>query len=171
MGPESMESFSISLCRLLAQEESACRRLLETVQEERKAIHALAVVEFPGINSRRLAVLEHLRALAHERDLLVLRFAEIDGAGTVSPPLQRIVESLTDPRSDDLREQYRRVMDAAKLVRGEIRQNAVLIEGIRDFMDNALSAGSKAASGLELYNGGGRSAGAGPAAALIHHQG
>jgi FlgN protein len=170
MGSESMESFSTSLCRLLAQEESACRTLLETVQEERKAIRALAVAEFPGINSKRLAVLEQLQTLAHERDLLLRRFAETDVAGPVSIPLQRIVESLTDPRSGELREQYQRVMAAAKLVRGEIKQNAVLIEGIRDFIDNALSAGSKAAPGLDLYNGGGRNAGARPAA-VIHHRG
>lgn len=161
-----------TLCNLLAQEESACRSLLETVQEERRAIRTLAIAEFHTINGKRLAVLEQLRVLARECDLLVQQFTQTEG----SPPqsslsLQRVIDSLTDHHSNELRGQYKRLMAAAKLVREEIKQNVVLIEGIRGFIDNALSAGTKVVPGLDLYNGGGQSTSALPTTALFYQQG
>jgi len=160
-----------ALCNLLAQEESACRSLLETVQEERRAIRTLAITEFHTINGKRLAVLEQLRVLARECDLLVQQFTQTVGSPQSSLSLQRVIDSLTDHHSNELRGQYKRLMAAAKLVREEIKQNVVLIEGIRGVIDNALSAGRKVVPGLDLYNGGGQSTSALPTTALFYQQG
>lgn len=160
-----------ALCNLLAQEESACRSLLETVQEERRAIRTLAITEFHTINGKRLAVLEQLRVLARECDLLVQQFAQTEGSPQSSLSLQRVIDLLTDHHSNELRGQYKRLMAAAKLVREEIKQNVVLIEGIRGFIDSALSAGKKVVPGLDLYNGGGQSTSVLPTTALFYQQG
>jgi hypothetical protein len=164
-------STALDLCRLLEREEAACNALLDTVHQERAAIRALAVAEFHPINSRRLAVLESLQTLADERLQLVRQFGRENGLFDRTVTLQGILDQAQSPLFDEIRRRYGSYMATAKLVREEIKQNAVLIEGIRGFLDSAMSAGANAAPGLDLYNGGGRSAATQPSAALIHQRG
>lgn len=159
------------LCRLLIEEEAACRSLLETVQEERAAIRTLAITEFHTINCRRLAILESLQTLAEERTRVVRQLAEHHGlqAGTCS--LHQLLDHLTDSGSGDLQARYNSFMSTAKTVRDEIKQNVVLIENIRGVVDKALSAGTALVPGHDLYNHDGHSSRVSPLNVLIHQQG
>lgn len=159
------------LCRLFTQEEAACRALLETVAEERVAIRTLAIAEFHPINCRRLAILESLQALAEERALLVQRLATAEGFPPDISALRRFIDRSTGPGSDELRTRYTAFLATAKLVRDEIKQNIVLIEGIRGVVDRALGAGTTIVPGLDLYTHDGRSSTVTPVNAVIHQRG
>ena len=158
------------LCRHLNREEAVCRSLLETVQEERLAIRRLAIIEFHPINCRRLALLESLQQLTQERDDLVRRLAVQFGFPEAAS-VQHLMDRLTAAESADLRARYRSFMETAKVVRDEIARNAVLIEGIRGLIDQALSAGSEAMSGQDGYGSDGRRALAPSANVLLYQQG
>jgi flagellar biosynthesis/type III secretory pathway chaperone len=158
------------LCRLISREEAACRSLLETVQEERTAIRRLAITEFYPINCRRLAILESLQVLAQESNELVGRL--IAGFGLPeTTTLEDFIDRLTEPESADLRARHRSFIAIAKSVRAEIAQNAVLIEGIRGLVDQALSAGTTVVPGQDLYAADGQSSCAGRLNVLIHQRG
>jgi len=159
------------LCRLLYQEETTCRQLLETVHTERAAIRTLAITEFHSINCRRLSILESLQSLADERQQLVQELAVHYGLQPVTTSIQELIDNIQDSASENLRTAYRSYMTVAKTVRDEIKQNVVLIEGIRGVVDQALSSGAPAASGGDLYTADGQSFVAGPVNMLIHQQG
>jgi hypothetical protein len=159
------------LCRLLSQEEAACRSLLETVHEERAAIRTLAITEFHPINCRRLSILESLHGLADERQRVVHELAGRHGLPASGTSLHRLLDHLKGAAAAELRAVYRSYMAAAKLVRDEIKQNVVLIEGIRGVVDQALSAGTTVLPGQDIYTSAGHSSGAGRLNVLIHQRG
>lgn len=159
------------LCRLLRQEEATCHQLLETVHTERAAIRTLAITEFHSINCRRLSILESLQSLADERQQLVQELMAHFGLQSVAASIQELIDKLQDSASADLRTVYRSYMTVAKTVRDEIKQNVVLIEGIRSVVDQALSTGAPVASGRDLYTADGQSFVADRVNVLIHQQG
>ncbi len=159
------------LCRLLLQEEATCHQLLETVHAERAAIRTLAITEFHSINCRRLSILESLQSLADERQRLVQELVTHYGLRPEAMSIQNLIDNVQDPASEDLRTVYRSYMTVAKTVRDEIKQNVVLIEGIRGVVDQALSTGTPVAPGRELYTADGQSFVAGRVNVLIHQQG
>lgn len=159
------------LCRLLRQEEATCHQLLETVHTERAAIRTLAITEFHSINCRRLSILESLQSLADERQQLVQELAVHYGLQPVTASIQELIDHIRDHGADDVRAIYRSYMTVAKTVRDEIKQNVVLIEGIRGVVDQALSAGIPVEPGKELYTADGQSFVAGRVNVLIHQQG
>lgn len=159
------------LCRLLRQEEATCHQLLETVHTERTAIRTLAITEFHSINCRRLSILESLQSLANERQHLVQELVAHYGLQPVATSIQGLIDNVQDPASEDLRTVYRSYMTVAKTVRDEIKQNVVLIEGIRGVVDQALSVGTPLAPGRDLYTAEGQSFVAGRVNVLIHQQG
>lgn len=161
----------IQLCRLLRQEEATCHQLLETVHTERAAIRTLAIIEFHSINCRRLSILESLRSLADERQHLVQELAAHYGFQLEATSVQKLIDHVQDPASEDLRIAYRSYMTVAKTVRDEIKQNVVLIEGIRGVVDQALSISVPADPGRDLYTPDGQSSVAGRVNMLIHQQG
>jgi hypothetical protein len=159
------------LCRLLCQEEATCRQLLETVHTERAAIRTLAITEFHSINCRRLSILESLQSLADERQQLVQELAVHYGLQPVTTSIQELIDNIQDSASEDLRTPYRDYMTVAKIVRDEIKQNVVLIEGIRGVVDQALSTRAPAVPGGDLYTADGQSFVVGRVNMLIHQQG
>ena len=161
----------IQLCRLLHQEEATCHQLLETVHAERAAIRTLAITEFHPINCRRLSILESLQSLANERQHLVQEVGAHLGLQPVTTSIQELIDNVQDSASEDLRTTYRSYMTVAKAVRDEIKQNVVLIEGIRGVVDQALSTGAPAVPGGDLYTAAGQSFVAGRVNMLIHQQG
>jgi hypothetical protein len=160
----------VDLCRQLGREEDACRALLETVQEERAAIRRLAIAEFHPINCKRLAVLESLQRLSQETDGMVRSLAAKVGLPPTTS-LQGCMDRLGPEESLDLRARHVSFMEAAKTVRAEIGQNAVLIEGIRGLIDQALSAGSAAVPGQDGYGSDGRRMRTPSANVLLYQQG
>ncbi|UVT14564.1 MAG: flagellar export chaperone FlgN [Nitrospira sp.] len=158
------------LCRLLDQEKATCLQLLETIHTERAAIRTMAITEFHPINCRRLAILESLQSLADEREQLVRELASHHGLPE-GASIQNLIDHVRSAASDDLRERYRSYMTIAKAVRDEIKQNVVLIEGIRGVVDQALSAGAPVVPGRELYTADGQSFVASHVNVLIHQQG
>ena len=159
------------LCRLLRQEEDTCHQLLETVNTERAAIRTLAITEFHSINCRRLSILESLQSLADERQQLVQELMGHFGLRPEAASIQELIDHIQDSASDDLRAVYRSYMTVAKTVREEIKQNVVLIEGIRSVVDQALSTGAPVVSGRDLYTADGQSFVTDRVNALIHQQG
>lgn len=157
------------LCRVLDQETSACQSLLDTVHEERAAIRTLAITEFHGINCRRLAILETLQSLADERQRLVQEWAGRQGWPQITS-VHHVLDRLADAPAE-LRSGYHRYMSVARLVRDEIKQNVVLIEGIRGVVNQALSTGTTVLPGQELYTPAGQSANTAPVNVLLHQQG
>ncbi|BFU90988.1 MAG: hypothetical protein NTAFB01_21750 [Nitrospira sp.] len=159
------------LCRLLRQEEAVCHQLLETIHAERAAIRTLAITEFHSINCRRLSILESLQSFADERQHLVQELGAHYGLQPVTTSIQELIDHVQDAASEDLRAAYRSYMAVAKTVRDEIKQNVVLIEGIRGVVDQALSTGAPAVPGRDLYTADGQSFVAGPVNMFIHQQG
>jgi hypothetical protein len=159
------------LCRLLRQEEATCHQLLETVHTERAAIRALAITEFHSINCLRLSILESLQSLADERQHLVQELAAHYGLQPVATSIQGLIDNVHNPASEDLRTAYRSYMTVAKTVRDEIKQNVVLIEGIRGVVDQALSSNTPVDPRRDLYTADGQSFVAGRVNVLIHQQG
>ncbi|MDH5667246.1 MAG: flagellar protein FlgN [Nitrospira sp.] len=170
MTPLSPMPDLIDLCRHLSREEAVCRSLLETVQEERLAIRRLDIAEFHPINCRRLALLESLQQLAQESDQLVRQLAVRFGFPQTTS-VQSLMDHLTVAESADLRAMHRSFMGTAKVVRDEIAQNAVLIEGIRGLIDQALSAGSEGLSERDGYGSDGRRAQTTSGNILLYQQG
>jgi hypothetical protein len=171
MPPSTFLPTITKLCRLIHQEEAACHQLLETVHAERAAIRTLAIIEFHSINCRRLSILESLQSLANERQQLVQELVAHYGLQPVTTSIQVLIDHVHDTASADLRVAYRSYMTVAKIVRDEIKQNVVLIEGIRGVVDQALSTGTPVAPGRDLYTADGQSFAAGPVNVLIHQQG
>ncbi len=159
------------LCRLLDQEKATCLQLLETIHAERAAIRTMAITEFHGINCRRLAILESLQSLADLRQQLVRELALHHGLAMEGASIQDLIDHMRSAASDDLRAGYRSYMTVAKTVRDEIKQNVVLIEGIRGVVDQALSAGTPVVPGRDLYTADGQSFVAAQVNVLIHQQG
>ncbi len=162
---------AVLLAQLITQEETACQSLLETVHEERRAIRALAVTEFHAINSRRLAILESLQALADQRDALVSKLSQQFRLAPSASTLQGVIEALRGAEAVPLREQYERFLATARTVREQVKHNVVLIENIRGFIDAALTAGTTVIPGSDLYGQSGLSRSAPAAATLIRQQG
>lgn len=163
-------SSSISrLCELLRQEEAACHQLLDTVQAERRAIRELDIAQFHGINCRRLSILEVLKVLAEQRECLVQDLSAHHGLPS-SSSLHELVDRLPGSATE-FRACYATYIASAKTVREEIKQNALLIEGIRGVIDQALSVQAPVAQGHDLYTAGGQSFIAGRVNMLIHQQG
>jgi flagellar biosynthesis/type III secretory pathway chaperone len=170
MSSRTLPPTTAQLCRLLSQEEAACRRLLDTVHEERAAIRTLAITEFHAINCRRLSILESLQALADERQRVVHELAGRQGLPSAMS-IHGLLDHVKGAGSAELQAVYRSYMAAAKTVRDEIKQNVVLIEGIRGVVDQALSAGTAVVPGQDLYTADGQSSGAGRVNMLIHQRG
>ncbi len=169
MGPAVSSPPIARLCLLLDQEASACRSLLETVHEERAAIRTLAITEFHGINCRRLAILESLQSLADERQQFVQEWAIREGwPETIS--VHQMLDRLAEVPAE-LRRSYQHYMSVARLVRDEIKQNVVLIEGIRGVVNQALATGAALVPGQELYTPAGQSANTAPVNVLLHQKG
>lgn len=171
MSPFIYSPTMAQLCRLLGQEDATCRQLLETVHTERVAIRTLAIAEFHAINCCRLSILESLQALADERQSLVQALGANYGLQSATTSIHALIDHVHGPASEELRVAYHSYMTTAKIVRDEIKQNVVLIEGIRGVVDQALSTGTPVAPGRDLYTADGHSFVAGPVNVLIHQQG
>ncbi|OQW35788.1 MAG: hypothetical protein A4E19_16190 [Nitrospira sp. SG-bin1] len=171
MPPSTSVPSIIQLCEMLRQEEATCHQLLETVQAERAAIRTLAIAEFHSINCRRLSILESLQSLTEGRQQLVQELATHYGLPSGAVSTQELIDALHAAVSDDLRTAYRSYMTMAKTVREEIKQNVVLIEGIRGVVDQALSASTPVAPSRDLYRADGQSFVASRVNVLIHQQG
>lgn len=167
----STHSATRKLSQIISQEETACQSLLETVYEERRAVRALAVTEFHTINCRRLAILEVLQTLANERDLLILQLSQTYKLSQSASTLHGVIDALSDNDAGSLREQYDRFIATAKMVREQVKQNVVLIENIRGFVDGALSAGTALLPSRDTYNSTGHAPSALTQPALIRQQG
>lgn len=168
--PDPMPVPSIAgLCDLLHEEEAACRALLATIHEERAAIRALAITEFHPINCRRLAILESLQTLADTRGRLVADVAQAQGLAREIETLQQLIDRLDPAPAALLRTRYHAYIATAKTVRAEIKQNVVLIEGIRAVVDRALSP--DAAGPRDLYSPQGYASAAPASTVLIHQRG
>jgi flagellar biosynthesis/type III secretory pathway chaperone len=170
----STSSAIFQLEQVLVEEVTVCQSLLETVYEERKAIHSLAVMEFHAINCRRLAILEMLQRLTEKRDGLVSQLSRTYQLPESASTLQRIIEAIEaikDSDAETLRKQYDRFMTTARTVRDQVKQNVVLIENIRGFLDKALCAGVAGVPGLELYTNTGHNRITHAEATMIRQQG
>ncbi len=93
------------------------------------------------------------------------------GLPSVTTSIQDLIDHVQNATSEDLRASYRSYMTVAKTVRDEIKQNVVLIEGIRGVVDQALSTGTPVVPGMDLYAADGQSFVAGRVNVLIHQQG
>ncbi|HJT18936.1 MAG TPA: flagellar protein FlgN [Nitrospira sp.] len=161
---------ALELSQLIDQEDASCRALLETVETERHAIRVLAITDFYAINARRLMTLETMQTLAQARDSLVSRLARHCGLPP-SATLQEVIGALPEDDSRMLRERYDRVVAGLRNAREQIKQNEVLIENIRGFLERALSAATTAVPGLGGYDGSGRNKAASAHAMLVRQQG
>lgn len=164
-------SDSQTLSQILIQEHHACCALLDTVEEERRAIKALAITEFHDINVRRIAILEMLRALTESRETVVRRIAEMERLPEAATSLQALLDRWQSPYVAGLRRSHDTLMAAAKQAREEIKHNVVLIESIRHFIEGALAAGTAPLSGADAYDRSGQRASLQSSAAMLYQQG
>ncbi|BCA54789.1 protein of unknown function, FlgN-like domain [Nitrospira sp. KM1] len=140
------------LADILSREESACELLLATLREERSAIQRLAVSEFTSINERRLGILASLETLDTERQ----RFAGQVSASWGLPPaavtLQTILEQMKSASVPGLDERYARLAERLRAIREEIALNSTLIDNIRQFIEQMMSAWTSSANSEGLYS-------------------
>lgn len=169
--PPGTSTATAALIELVMKEEAACRALLETIQEERTAIRTLAITEFHTINCRRLLILESLQKLADARALVVRDYAETSGLALQTTTIHTVVDRLTGAEGDELRARYNALLSTARIVRESIKQNVVLIEGIRGVVDQALSSGATIVPGHDFYTSEGQVSSLPPVHALLHQQG
>lgn len=160
-----------TLSQILIQEHNSCCALLETVEAERRAIKTLAIAEFHAINVRRIAILETLQMLTRSREAAISRMAEVANVPEASASLPILLDRWQSPLAVTLRRQYETLVSTAKQAREEIKQNVVLIEGIRHVIEGALAAGSAAISGGDAYNRSGHRATLQSSTVLLCQQG
>ena len=164
-------ALSAQLIEILLREQASCQALLETVEAERHAIKILAIGDFHPINVRRIAVLEQLQSIAEARDLAVGRIADATSLPGPIMSLQGLLDRWQGPEAAAVRRQHGTLMAIAKRVREEIKQNVVLIENFRGFIEHALTAGASAMTDGKGYNRTGKPAAVHPLSAVLYQQG
>lgn len=164
-------SDATELSDILIQEQAAVDALLETVEAERRAIKSLAIAEFHPINVRRIAILEQLRALSDRRDRTVQRIVHGTTANVPPASLHALLDGWEGGHAGSIRRRYDALLTTAKHVREEIKQNVVLIEGVRGFVEQALSAGTTLATDTQTYGRTGKPAAAATSPIAVYQQG
>lgn len=164
-------SDATALIDILMQEQASCDALLETVEAERQAIKSLAIAEFHPINVRRIAILEQLRSLSDARDRTVRRITEGTSPNGAPTSLQTLLDRWEGTEATMVRRQYDALLTTAKRVREEIKQNVVLIEGVRGFVEQALSAGTTVTTDAQTYGRTGKPAVAATSPIAVYQQG
>lgn len=169
--PSVSTALSAQLIEILTRELAACHALLDTVEEERHAIKVLAISDFHPINVRRLAVLEQLQSIADARDRAVCEIARLVAPLEAGPSLQGLLDRWRSPEASTVRRHHELLMVTAKRVREEIKQNVVLIENFRGFIEQALTAGATAMTDGKAYGRTGKPASVNPMSAVLYQQG
>ncbi|MEQ1792839.1 MAG: flagellar protein FlgN [Nitrospira sp.] len=169
--PSVTTALSAQLVDILLREQGSCQALLETVEAERLAIKNLAIGEFHPINVRRIAVLEQLQSIAEARDRAVSQIADAVSPTRPVSSVQMLLDRWHGSEAAGVRRQYNTLMTTAKRVREEIKQNVVLIENFRGFIEHALTAGANAMTDGNAYNKAGKPASAHPMSAVLYQQG
>lgn len=159
------------LVEIILQEQASCQALLDTVEAERRAIKSLAIGDFHSINVRRIAVLEQLQSIADRRDRVVQQIAESLPSSGPLVSMQMLLDRSRGPEVATVRRHHDTLMTVAKRVREEIKQNVVLIEGIRGFVEQALAAGATAMTEGQAYNRSGKPASLHSPSAVLYQQG
>lgn len=169
--PSVSTVLSAQLIDLLLREQASCQALLDTVEAERHAIKVLAIGEFHPINVRRIAVLEQLESIAESRDRAVSRIADATALPGPITSLQGLLDRWQGPEAAAVRRQHTTLMAVAKRVREEIKQNVLLIENFRGFIEHALTAGAAAMTDGKGYNRTGKPASVHPLSAALYQRG
>ena len=164
-------ALSAQLVTILIRELASCQSLLETVEAERHAIKTLSIGDFHPINVRRLAILEQLQSIADARDQTVRRIAAALSLPDSTASVQSLLTRWHGSEAATIRRHHETLMTNAKHVREEIKQNVVLIDGIRGFVEQALTAGASALTDSDAYNRTGKPALAHPLSAVLYQQG
>lgn len=160
-----------SLGEILSKEQASCLALLDTVEEERRAIKSLAVAEFHGVNTKRIAILETLQSLNQSREAAVRQLAEAVHLPAAADSLRTLLDTWRSPAAEGLRREYEALMTTAKRAREEIKQNVVLIESLREFLEGAVQAGTVLSAHGQAYDRSGQRVGAASSAAVLYQQG
>ncbi|MDO9117752.1 MAG: flagellar export chaperone FlgN [Nitrospira sp.] len=169
--PSVSTALSAQLVTILLRELAACQSLLETVEAERHAIKTLAIGDFHPINVRRLAILEQLQSIADARDQTVRQIVLALSLPDSTASLHLLLDRWQGSEASTVRRHHETLMATAKHVREEIKQNVVLIDGIRGFVEHALTAGAAALTDGKAYNRTGKPALAHPSSAVLYQQG
>lgn len=169
--PSVSTALSSQLVTILLRELAACQSLLETVEAERHAIKILAIGAFHPINVRRLAILEQLQSIADARDQTVRQIVLALSLPDSIASLRLLLDRWQGSEASTVRRHHETLMATAKHVREEIKQNVVLIDGIRGFVEHALTAGAAALTDGKAYNRTGKPALAHPSSAVLYQQG
>ena len=169
--PSVSTALSAQLVTILLRERAACQSLLETVEAERHAIKILAIGAFHPINVRRLAILEQLQSIADARDQTVRQIVLALSLPDSIASLRLLLDRWQGSEASTVRRHHETLMATAKHVREEIKQNVVLIDGIRGFVEHALTAGAAALTDGKAYNRTGKPALAHPSSAVLYQQG
>ena len=169
--PSVSSALSAQLVTTLLRELASCQSLLETVEAERHAIKTFAIGDFHPINVRRLAILEQLQSIADARDQTVRQIAAALSLPDSNASLHFLLDRWQGPEASTVRRHHVTLTSTAKHVREEIKRNVVLIDGIRGFVEQALTAGATALTDGNAYNRTGKPALAHPLSAVLYQQG
>lgn len=167
----AIQSSSQTLGEIILQEQQICMALLETVEAERRAIKSLAITEFHTINTRRITILESLRALSESRESAVQHLADAAHLSGPVESLSALLDQWQNPHAATLRRHHSSLMATAKQAREEIKHNVVLIEGIRHFVEGALAASVTAVTGSNAYDKSGQHATLPSLSTVLYQQG
>jgi hypothetical protein len=174
MGRLPIVNASISLDELadiLARESGQCELLAQNIVQEREAIKLLALQEFVSINQSRISILECLRSLKEELDVVLDRLAVTYHGPEDGRTLTEILRRTQSPQAGVILQQYERLADKVRAVKHDIAVNQLLIKNVQSFLIRAMEAHRQPPAGEDLYTVSGSRSNSGIPAALIRREG
>ncbi|NGZ08361.1 MAG: hypothetical protein CV088_03120 [Nitrospira sp. LK70] len=166
------ESISLDeLSNILTRESVQCDLLAQNIVQEREAIKRLAFPEFVSINHSRIAILECLRILKEELDVVLDRLASAYHGPETGRTLTEILRQAHSPQAEGIMQQYERLADKVRAVKQDIAVNQILIKNIQSFLIRAMDAHRQPSPGEDLYTVSGSRSNSGMPAALIRREG
>lgn len=166
------ESISLDeLSNILTRESVQCELLAQNIVQEREAIKCMALQEFVSINHSRISILECLRTLKEELDVVLDRLAIAYHLPKAGRTLIDILRQAHSPQAEVILQQYERLADKVRAVKHDIAVNQLLIKNVQSFLIRALEAHRQPPPGEDLYTVSGSRSNSGMPAALIRREG
>ncbi|MDF0666428.1 MAG: flagellar export chaperone FlgN [Nitrospira sp.] len=166
------ESISLDeLSNILTRESVQCDLLAQNIVQEREVIKRLALQEFVSINHSRITILESLRILREELDVVLDRLASAYRGPETGRTLTEILGRTHSPQAEGIIQQYERLADKVRGVKHDITVNQILIKNIQSFLIRAMEAHRQPPLGEDLYTVSGSRSSSGMPAALIRREG
>lgn len=159
------------LSNILTRESAQCDLLAQNIVQEREAIKGFELQKLVSINHSRIAILECLRILKEELDVVLHRLAGAYHGPETGRTLTELLHRTHSPQAEGILQQYERLADKVRAVKHDITVNQLLIKNVQSFLLRAMEAHRQPPPGEDLYTVSGSRSTSGMPAALIRREG